>query len=83
MAEPSKDPAAEKVKKMTAADTAKLVKRMVPKLDDKNQVVKDKEGNPVGVAQAIKESEVMSFAEYEDRVVVVTTHGEKLEAALK
>ena len=81
MAEPTKDTAAKKAEKMTAADAAKLVKRMVPKLDDKKQIIKDADGNPVGVPQAIKESEVMSFAEYEDRVVVVTTHGEKLEAA--
>lgn len=66
---------------MTAADAAKRVKRMVAKLDENGRVVKDKDGNPVAVAQPIKESEVMSFADYGDRVVVVTTSGEKLEAA--
>ena len=66
---------------MTAAEAAKLVRRMVPKTNDKGEIIKDRDGNPVGVPQAIKESEVMSFAEYDDRVVVVTTAGEKLEAA--
>ncbi len=65
---------------MTAADAAKLVRRMVPKVDDKGKIVKDREGNPVSVAQAIKESEVMSFADYGDKVVVVTIGGEKLES---
>ena len=65
---------------MTAAEAAKLVRRMVAKTDDKGKIVKDRDGNPVSVPQAIKESEVMSFAEYEDKVVVVTTSGEKLEA---
>lgn len=66
---------------MTAADAAKLVKRMVPKLDGKGQIVKDENNNSVAVPQAIKESDVMSFADYGDRVVVVTTSGEKLEGA--
>jgi hypothetical protein len=65
---------------MTAGDAAKLVRRMVPKLSEKNEIVKDRDGNPVAVPQAIKESEVMSFADYGDRVVVVTTSGEKLES---
>lgn len=64
---------------MTSADAAKLVKRMVPKVNDKGEIVKDRDGNPVSVSQAIKESDVMSFADYGDRVVVVTTAGEKLE----
>lgn len=65
---------------MTAADAAKRVKRMVAKLDESGRVVKDNDGNPIAVPQPIKESEVMSFADYGDRVVVVTTSGEKLEA---
>ena len=65
---------------MTAADAAKLVKRMVAKTNDKGEIVKDRDNNPVAVPQGIKESEVMSFADYGDRVVVVTTSGEKLEA---
>ena len=83
MAEQNKDTVAEPAKqpkKMTAAEAAKLVRRMVPKLNDKGEIIRDKELNPISVPQAIKESDVMSFAEYEDRVVVVTTHGEKLVA---
>ncbi len=64
--------------KLTAAEAAKLVHRMVAKLDDAGKPVTDKEGNIVGVPQRIKADEVMSFAEYEDKVVVVTTSGEKL-----
>lgn len=66
---------------MTAAEAAKLVKRMVAKTDAKGAIVRDADGNPVTVAQGIKADEVMSFAEYADRVVVVTTSGEKLEAS--
>lgn len=67
---------------MTAADAAKLVKRMVAKVDPKTgKVVLDGNNNPVAVEQAVKADEVMSFADYGDRVVVVTTSGEKLEAA--
>ncbi len=65
---------------MTAAEAAKLVRRMVPKLNDKGEIVRDRDQNTVAVPQAIKGSEVMSFADYGDRVVVVTTSGEKLEA---
>lgn len=89
MTEPQKtDPAAEQESKktakkaaMTAAEAAKLVKRMVPKTDAKGAIVRDADGNPVAVPQGIKTDEVMSFAEYPDRVVVVTTSGEKLEAS--
>src|SRR3989337_826427 len=63
--------------KMTASEAAKLVRRMVPKSDDRGAIVRDKDGNPVAVPQAIKADEVMSFADYSDRVVVVTTSGEK------
>lgn len=79
MAEDTKN-SGTKPSKMTAAEAAKLVKRMVPKTDDKGEIVKDKDGNPVAVPQAIKSEEVMSFADYGDRVVVVTTSGEKLSA---
>lgn len=65
---------------MTAALAAKLVRRMVPKINAKGEIERDREGNPIAVPQAIKDSEVMSFADYGDRVVVVTTSGEKLEA---
>lgn len=66
---------------LTAAEAAKLVRRMVPKVDDKGQIVKDRDGNPVAAPQAIKADEVMSFADYGDRVVVVTISGEKLEGS--
>jgi hypothetical protein len=65
-------------KEMTKADAAKLVFRLVPVLDEKNQPKKDKEGNVITKRQEVPEKDVMSFGDYEDRVVVVTTHGEKL-----
>lgn len=63
---------------MTAADAAALVHRMVAKRDAKGQVVLDKDNNPVGVEQAVEPEDVMSFADYGDHVVVVTTDGQKL-----
>lgn len=70
--------------KMTAADAAKLVKRMVPKVDPKTgKVVLDEHNNPVAVEAPVSADEVMSFADYGDRVVVVTKSGEKLEGAKK
>lgn len=56
---------------MTAADAAKLVCRKVP------ITVK---GVPTGETKevAVKASEVLSFRDYSDRVVVVTTDGQKL-----
>lgn len=67
-------------KEMTKAQAAKLVKRTVPVLDDKNQPKTNKDGELITKQVAIKEEEVMSFADYPDRVVVVTTSGEKLVA---
>jgi len=64
--------------KMTAAQAAKFVKRMVPVKDEKGKVVMDKDNNPKTRAEAIEAEEVMSFADHEDHVVVVTTSGEKL-----
>lgn len=64
--------------KLTAAEAAKLVHRMIPRTDEAGKIVRDKDGNPKAVPAAVKASEVMSFAEYDDRVVVVTTSGEKL-----
>lgn len=70
--------------KMTKADAAKLVKRMVAKIDPKTgKPVLDKDSNPVAEPQDVKADEVMSFAEYPDKVVVVTTSGEKLEGKKK
>ena len=70
---------------MSAAEAAKLIKRMVAKVDKDGKVVVDEKGNAVAVEQAIREDEIMigsdgspAVAEYEDRVVVVTTSGEKL-----
>lgn len=56
---------------MTAADAAKLVCRVVPVLN--------KEGKPNGETKqiAVKASEVLSFRDYGDRVVVVTNDGQK------
>lgn len=65
--------------KLTEGDAADMVRRMVPKRDKDGQIVKDKEGNPVSVPEKISANEVMSFAEYDDKVVVVTKSGEKLE----
>lgn len=65
--------------KLTKADVAKLVRRTVAKVEN-GKVVLDKDKRPVVVPQAIREDEVLSFAEYDDRVVVVTTSGEKLTA---
>lgn len=57
---------------MTAADAAKLVSREVP--------IFDKEKKPTGETKqiAVKANEVLSFRDYSDRVVVVTTDGQKL-----
>lgn len=64
---------------MTAADAAKLVSREVPVLN--------KDGKPSGETKqaAVKASEVLSFRDYGDTVVVVTTDGQKLtgEKAVK
>ena len=80
MADPKNpDTKGTKNKKMTKADAAKLVKRMVPVIDEETgQLKRDKDGEIVTKAQAIKESEVLNFAEYPDKVVVVTIAGEKL-----
>jgi len=81
MAEKPEDKAGYKAKdekKMTKAEAANLVSRLVPVLDEKGQPKKDKDGNAVTRKQEVPEKDVMSFGDYEDRVVVVTTHGEKL-----
>lgn len=69
----------EKPKKdMTKAEAAKLVFRLVPDLDEKGKPKLDKDKNPLTKKQPITEADVMSFGDYPDRVVVVTTAGEKL-----
>ena len=68
--------------KLTKADAAKMVKRTVPVLDDKNQpVIDEKTKKPKTKQVDVAADEVLNFAEYADRVVVVTTSGEKLSAA--
>jgi hypothetical protein len=75
MADPTKDDKTPKA--MTLADAAKLVRRKVPVLgDDKKPTGEFKE-------KALAEGEALSFREYDDKVVVVTTSGEKLEGAKK
>lgn len=55
-------------KEMTAADAAKLVKRIVVE-DGKKKAV------------AVSAGEVLAFRDYGNRVVVVTTDGQKLSSA--
>ena len=66
---------------MTKADVAKLVRRTVAKKDAKGKAVLDEKNNPVTTEQPIDEKEILSFAEYDDHVVVVTVRGEKLRGA--
>jgi len=70
--------AADNQSSMTKADAAKLVKRKVVKTNDKGEAVLDKNGSPVLVEKAITEDDVHAFADYPEKVVVVTTAGEKL-----
>lgn len=65
-------------KEFTKADAAKLVHRMVAKTDADGNVIRDKDGNPVPKEAPVKVDEVMDFAVYDDKIVVVTTSGEKL-----
>jgi len=64
---------------MTKAQAVKLVHRVVPDLDDKGQSKLGKDDIPKTKKESIREADVLNFAEYEDKVVVVTTSGEKLE----
>lgn len=76
----TKDAAAPATKKqaveLTAKQAAAAVKRQVPVLDDKKK--------PTGKTKdvAVDESEVLSWAKRGDRVIVVTTDGQKLEGTL-
>ncbi len=65
---------------LTKAEAAKAVHRLVPVLDEKKKPKLNRDKEPVMKKESIKEDEVMNFAEYEDRIVVVTTSGEKLVA---
>ena len=77
MAEPKKSE-----KEMTAEDAAKFVTRMAPKMKDGKPVL-DKDKQPVMEKKPVKAEEVMSFRDYGDHVVVVTTAGEKLRGDIK
>lgn len=57
---------------ITAADAARFVYREVPFLDEKNK--------PTGQNKqaSVRAKEVLSFRDYGDYVVVVTTDGQKL-----
>lgn len=60
-------------KEMTAADAAKLVCRVVPITSKGVLTGETKE-------VTVKASEVLSFRDFGDRVVVVTTDGQKLRS---
>jgi hypothetical protein len=74
----SADKNSEEKKTLTRAEAAKLVKRTVPVLDDDGQQKLNRNDEPVFKKVAIDEDEILNFADYDDRVVVVTTQGEKL-----
>ena len=60
---------------LTKAQAAALVKRQVQKLN--------KDGKPAQESVSVKESEVLSFRDYGDHVIVVTTAGQKLRGDKK
>ncbi|WP_341893877.1 hypothetical protein [Ferrovibrio terrae] len=64
-------------KKLSAAEAAKLVHRLVPQLG--------KDGKPTGEMDKapVTEAEVLSFREDGNAVIVVTIAGEKLFGELK
>jgi hypothetical protein len=57
-------------KELTAADVAKMVKRTV--------VEKDADAGLVEKQVAVSRAEVLAWRDYGDRVVVITTDGQKL-----
>ena len=65
-------------KPLSLAEVAKLVKRVVPVLDDEGQPKLNKNKEMITQEEAIEEKEILNFAEYDDRIVVVTKQGEKL-----
>ena len=73
---PEADKAADKAKKLTAADAARLVKRPVLVPGDK-----EKGSEPSVKLVAVKADEVLSFKDYGTHVVVVTTDGQKFSSA--
>ena len=66
---------------LTAAEAAKRVQRVVYEQVD----AKGQDDKPVKKLRAkrvaVDASEVLDFREYEDRVIVVTTDGQKLSSA--
>lgn len=61
-------------------DLLKVVKR--PETDEKGRVVTEKKrGEEVPKLRAIEADEVFAWKEYSDRVVVVTTDGQKFVGA--
>lgn len=68
---------ADQAKQFTAADAAKRVQRTVIELVDG----KDGTKVPKATKVAVKASEVLSFRDYGEHVVVVTTDGQKLTDA--
>ena len=69
-----------KANELTKAAAAKLVKRQVPIMKEGKVQTNDK-GEVVFKDVAVKESEVLSFRDYGDHVVIVTIQGEKLRGA--
>lgn len=69
-------------KEMTAEEAAKLVSRQTPKMKDGKPVL-DKDKQPEMESKEINADEVLSFRDYGDHVVVVTTSGEKLRGDVK
>jgi len=65
-------------KPLSPAEVAKMVKRVVPVLDDEGQPKLNKNKEMITQEEAIEEKEILNFAEYDDRIVVVTKQGEKL-----
>lgn len=76
--EPAPKKAPEVKKTLPRAEVAKLVKRTVPVLDDDGQPKFNRNKEAITKKESIEEKEILNFADYPDRVVVVTTQGEKL-----
>jgi hypothetical protein len=80
MSDPNAKDTAAQAKKLTTADAAKQVRRTVIEyVDGKNP-----DGTPAKIPKpkqvSVHPSEVLSFAEYDTHVVVVTKDGQKLSS---
>lgn len=82
MATTKSAPKADEKAVMTKEDAAKFVFRRVPKMKDGEPVLND-EGDPELESTPVPADEVMSFKDYGDHVVIVTTAGEKLRGDKK